>query len=130
MPTSVDVSRLEENLALTPTERIRRMVRFLNRPGRCSVRQPADFEAILTALDAAGVEFLVIDGLALVVHGGSRATVDVDLAYRRSDENLQRLARARSKRRIALAALDVRRRRAPHCAPDLHKCGSDPHRGS
>lgn len=58
------------------------------------MQQPADFEAILTALDAAGVEFVVVGGLALVAHGGPRATVDVDLAYRRSDDNLARLARS------------------------------------
>ena len=56
--------------------------------------QPADFEAILTALDAAGVEFVVIGGLALVAHGGARATVDVDLAYSREARNLERLALA------------------------------------
>lgn len=58
------------------------------------MQQPADFEAILTALDAAGVEFVVVGGLALVAHGGPRATVDVDLAYARNDDNLARLARA------------------------------------
>jgi hypothetical protein len=58
------------------------------------VAQPADFEAILTALDAAGVEFVVIGGLALVAHGGTRATVDVDLAYSRDTRNLERLALA------------------------------------
>lgn len=56
--------------------------------------QPADFEAILTALDEAGVEFVVIGGLALVAHGGPRATFDVDLAYSREEHNLERLARA------------------------------------
>ena len=58
--------------------------------------QPADFEAILTALDAAGVEFGVIGGLALVAHGGARATVDVDLAYSRETRNLESVTRSRS----------------------------------
>lgn len=58
------------------------------------MQQPADFEAILTALDAAGVEFVVVGGLALVAHGGPRATVVVNLAYQRSDDNLGRLALA------------------------------------
>ncbi len=58
------------------------------------MQEPADFETILSALDAAGVEFVVIGGLALVAHGGSRATVDVDLTYARGDANLERLARA------------------------------------
>jgi hypothetical protein len=55
---------------------------------------PADFEAILTALDERGVDFVLIGGLALVVHGGPRATVDVDLIYARDAENLERLASA------------------------------------
>jgi len=58
------------------------------------VPESADFESILRALDAAGVEFVLIGGLALVVHGGSRATVDVDLVYGRGEDNLARLARA------------------------------------
>ncbi len=58
------------------------------------MQPPANFEAILTALDAAGVEFVIVGGLALVARGGPRATVDVDLAYRRDEENFKRLATA------------------------------------
>jgi predicted nucleotidyltransferase len=40
------------------------------------------------------VEFLVIGGQAAVLHGSPLPTYDVDLCYRRTPENLQRLADA------------------------------------
>jgi predicted nucleotidyltransferase len=40
------------------------------------------------------VEFLVIGGQAAVLHGSPLPTYDVDLCYRRTPENLQRLASA------------------------------------
>lgn len=45
------------------------------------MQPPANFEAILTALDAAGVEFVIVGGLALVARGGPRSTVDVPAKY-------------------------------------------------
>lgn len=41
-----------------------------------------------------GVEFLVIGGQAAVLHGSPLPTLDVDLCYRRSRDNLDRLAEA------------------------------------
>jgi hypothetical protein len=41
-----------------------------------------------------GVEFLVIDGQAEVLMGSPRITYDIDLCYRRTPENLERLAQA------------------------------------
>src|SRR5215472_8292128 len=41
-----------------------------------------------------GVEFLVIGGQAAVLHGSPLPTIDVDLCYRRTTENLERLAPA------------------------------------
>ena len=40
------------------------------------------------------VEFMVIGGQAAVLHGSPLPTVDIDLCYRRSTENLARLAGA------------------------------------
>ncbi len=40
------------------------------------------------------VEFIVIGGQAEALHGSARVTFDIDLCYRRSAENLDRLARA------------------------------------
>lgn len=41
---------------------------------------------------AAGVEFIVVGGVAAAAHGSARVTQDVDIVYRRTDENIGRLA--------------------------------------
>jgi hypothetical protein len=41
-----------------------------------------------------GVEYLVIGGQAAILHGSPQLTNDTDLCYRRTPENLERLARA------------------------------------
>lgn len=56
--------------------------------------ETTDFERVLHALHQAGVEFILIGGLAAVVWGASRFTRDVDIVYRRTPENLQRLVDA------------------------------------
>jgi hypothetical protein len=48
----------------------------------------------LEVFERHGVKFVVIGGLAGVLHGSSYATYDLDLAYERSNENLERLAAA------------------------------------
>jgi predicted nucleotidyltransferase len=53
-----------------------------------------DFKSLLRTLGEAEVEFILIGGLAATVHGSARLTRDVDVVYRRSRENLQRLALA------------------------------------
>jgi len=54
----------------------------------------AEFEKLLPILTEAGVEFIMIGGVAGVVHGSARATYDVDVLYSRTKENIQRLADA------------------------------------
>jgi predicted nucleotidyltransferase len=41
-----------------------------------------------------GIEFILIGGVAANVHGSARATYDVDFVYRRSSDNICRIARA------------------------------------
>jgi hypothetical protein len=53
-----------------------------------------DFEALLGALVKGCVEFVVIGGMAATAHGSAHVTVDLDVVYRRSDENVERLASA------------------------------------
>lgn len=65
-----------------------------------------DVQRLLDALVAAGVEFAVIGGVALVLRGSSRVTFDLDLCYSRDRENLRRLA-------VALAPYRPRLRGAP-----------------
>jgi hypothetical protein len=54
----------------------------------------ADFGGILGVLADAGVEVIVVGGLAAQAHGSARLTQDVDLIYRRTPENVARLAAA------------------------------------
>ncbi len=68
-----------------------------------------DVQRLLDVLRAAGVDFVVIGGVALVLRGSSRVTIDLDLCYARDLENLGRLA-------AALAPYHPRLRGAP---PDL-----------
>jgi predicted nucleotidyltransferase len=53
-----------------------------------------DFKGLLEALADAGVEFVLVGGLAAVAHGSARLTQDVDVVYARDPENLQRLTEA------------------------------------
>jgi predicted nucleotidyltransferase len=50
-------------------------------------------ERFCVLLADAGVEFMVIGGQAEALMGSPRVTYDVDLCYRRTAENLERLAR-------------------------------------
>ena len=52
------------------------------------------FERLLRALCDTGVEFVIVGGLAGRFHGSSLLTDDVDILYRRTRENIERLARA------------------------------------
>lgn len=52
------------------------------------------FEDLLPALSSAGIEFILVGGLAAIAHSSSRATYDVDIVYRRTPENIRRLCHA------------------------------------
>jgi hypothetical protein len=51
-----------------------------------------DFRRLIEALIDAGVEFIVVGGVAAAAHGAIRATLDLDVVYRRTNDNLRRLA--------------------------------------
>ena len=51
-------------------------------------------EALLRALDEEGVEYVLVGGLAANLHGTTRVTKDVDIAYDGSGANLTRLCKA------------------------------------
>jgi len=53
-----------------------------------------DFDALLRRLSVAQVEFVVIGGLAVLTYGHVRATLDLDVCYARTPENLTRLVSA------------------------------------
>ena len=69
-----------------------------------------NFEQVIAILAGAGVEFVVIGGVAMSAHGLARATVDLDVCYARSQENIRRLART-------LAPYHPRLRGAPDGLP-------------
>jgi len=51
-----------------------------------------DFETLFRLLATAEVEFILVGGAAATAHGSSRLTVDLDIVYCRSQQNLDRLA--------------------------------------
>jgi hypothetical protein len=53
-----------------------------------------DIPALLERLAAGGVEFIVIGGVAAAVHGSAHITYDLDIVYRRTPDNVERLAAA------------------------------------
>ncbi|NNJ26586.1 hypothetical protein [Alienimonas chondri] len=52
------------------------------------------FRRLLDTLEDGGVEYIVIGGLAAIAHGSSMLTQDVDVVYRRTADNIARLAAA------------------------------------
>jgi hypothetical protein len=53
-----------------------------------------DFRRLLRLLSDAKIEFIVVGGAAATAHGAPRLTMDLDLVYRRTPENLKRIAAA------------------------------------
>jgi hypothetical protein len=53
-----------------------------------------DLRKLIEALAGASVDFVVVGGVAVVAHGHVRATLDLDVCYCRTSENLERLAGA------------------------------------
>lgn len=56
-----------------------------------------DFKDLLSALNAAGVDYLVVGGQALAVHGLVRATKDLDVWVRPERKNAKRVIAALEK---------------------------------
>ena len=50
-----------------------------------------DFRALLEALSHGHVEFIMVGGAAATAHGSARLTLDLDVVYRRSGDNMERL---------------------------------------
>jgi len=56
------------------------------------------FGELLRTLAAAGVDFIVVGGVAAAAHGSPRSTQDVDVVYSRDRRNLQRIVEALANR--------------------------------
>ena len=52
----------------------------------------AEFDKILPTLVQGGVEFILIGGVAAIIHGSARLTYDVDVVYARASANFKRLS--------------------------------------
>jgi hypothetical protein len=50
---------------------------------------PSDLERVFAALEAAGARYLVVGGVAVVLHGHPRFTADLDLAVALDDANVE-----------------------------------------
>ncbi len=57
-----------------------------------TIRLPPDFREFLRLLDESNVEYLVVGGYAVAYHGHPRATGDIDIWIRMSEENARRTA--------------------------------------
>ncbi len=66
-----------------------------------------DFRDMLSALSAEGAEFLVVGAYAMAAHGFPRATGDIDIWIRRSDENAERVWRALRRFKAPMRNLSV-----------------------
>ena len=53
-----------------------------------------DFKTIIQLFGEAGIDCVIVGGLAATIHGSARLTQDVDLVYSRTDENIERLVAA------------------------------------
>jgi hypothetical protein len=69
-----------------------------------------DFARLLAVLTSSRVEFIIVGGFAATAHGSAHVTVDLDVVYRRTRENLTRLA-------VALDPLQPYLRGAPPGLP-------------
>jgi hypothetical protein len=71
---------------------------------------PLKANPLLRALSQQGVDFVVVGGMAGLAHGSAYPTYDLDIAYARDRENIERLAQA-------LQAIGVTLRGAPADLP-------------
>ncbi len=53
-----------------------------------------DFHALIRLLTESKVEFIIVGGAAATAHGSARLTLDLDLVYQRTRENIARLVSA------------------------------------
>ena len=69
-------------------------------------------ERVVSALSSGKVEFIVVGGVSAVLQGAPIVTRDLDLCYRRTSDNLSRLAEA-------LAPFQLRLRGLPEGLPNI-----------
>ena len=104
--SGVDLTLLESSLALSLADRLQQNARMVqlcdairdaNPRLRATgaTRQPMagpGFQGVIRTLVDGQVDFVLIGGLAMIYHGSSHVTRDVDICYSRTAENVARLA--------------------------------------
>jgi hypothetical protein len=75
-----------------------------------------DFRRLIEALAAENVRFVIVGGVAMVLHGSTRVTQDLDVRYTRDDANLEAMVRA-------LSPLGAALRRISRFASTRERCG-------
>jgi len=53
-----------------------------------------DLLAFVRALSGAGVDYIIVGGVAAGIHGALRTTLDLDVVYSRTPDNIERLVKA------------------------------------
>ena len=76
-----------------------------------------DFVGLINLLSKGGVEFIIVGGVAATIHGSAHITYDLDVVYRRTPENIDRLA-------SALAPIEPYLRGAPGGLPFTFDAGT------
>jgi hypothetical protein len=71
---------------------------------------PTQFDKLIPLLSHANAEFIIVGGVAARAHGSARLTDDLDIAYRRSNQNISRIV-------AVLAPYDPYLRGAPRGLP-------------
>jgi transcriptional regulator with XRE-family HTH domain len=106
--SGVDVTLNRSSLAFNPSQRVERGLAFANFVREQRGKRPDDLETwghvdgpphlephpLLRALVQHGVDFVLIGGMAGLARGSSYPTFDLDVAYARDPDNLERLSRA------------------------------------
>jgi hypothetical protein len=82
----VDITLIDESCAAPLSSGCRRCSTSANRSTNCASRpakQMIHLSDLLRALGGAGVDFILIGGVAAAAHGSARLTQDVEIVYRR-----------------------------------------------
>jgi hypothetical protein len=80
---------------------------------------------MLSALSAENAEYILVGAYALAAHGLPRATGDLDIWIRRSDENAERVWRALERFRAPLSTLTIADLKSPEI---VFQIGAAPNR--
>ena len=89
----VDYTLIDKMLRMTPTERLRHHERWRGLQ-RKDPMLPNFVEEMVGRLQDAGVEFIVVGGVSAILQGATVNTMDLDICYRRTPENIRRLVAA------------------------------------